>query len=46
MNGIKNYWLHEANRLLELALIAAQGKSREYINKAIEALEKYEDEQK
>lgn len=42
MNGDPKYWLKEAYRHIELALIAAQGKCREQIEKAIECLEKYE----
>ena len=40
-NG-KHYWLHEANRHLELALVGAQQRCREQINKAIECLDKHE----
>jgi len=42
MNGIKNYWIKEAYRHLELALIGCRKKTRENIEKAIECLEKYE----
>lgn len=41
MNGQKLYWSYEAIRNLELALIAATGKSREYIDKAIECLARF-----
>lgn len=46
MNNEKMYWVHEAIRNLELALIAASGKSREFIDKAIECLAKLEKELK
>lgn len=44
MNNEKKYWLHEAYRHLELALIGARNKAREHIESAIECLEKYEKE--
>ena len=46
MNNEKMYWIYEAVRNLELALIAATGKSREYIDKAIECLGNFEKEKK
>lgn len=46
MNNNKKYWLKEAYRNLELALIGCRKKTREHINEAIEALEKYEKENK
>lgn len=43
-DGEKNYWLKETYRHLTLAAIGAAGKSREHIGKAMECLEKYEEE--
>lgn len=43
MNGDELYLIKEAIRFLELALIAASGKSREYIDKAIECLAEFEE---
>lgn len=45
-NGEKNYYLHEAYRHLELALIGSRKKTREHIEKALENLEKFEKELK
>ena len=44
MNGIKNYWIKEAYRHLELALIGCRKKTREHILSALDALEQYEKE--
>jgi len=44
MDGDKYYWLKEAYRHLEIALIGAGKKQREHINKAIEALNKFRKE--
>ena len=44
MNNDHFYWLKEAYRHLELALIAASGKSYEHIDKAIECLNKLKKE--
>lgn len=41
MNNDKDFYLKEANRLLALALMGAQGKCFELIEEAIECLEKY-----
>ena len=46
MNDEKIYWVHEAIRNLELALIASTGKSREFIDKAIDCLAVFEKEVK
>ena len=46
MNGDKLYLIKEAIRNLELALIADSGKSREYIDRAIDCLSKFEKEMK
>jgi len=46
MNGEKLYYIYEAIRFLELALIASTGKSREFIDKAIDCLSKFEAEVK
>ena len=43
MNGVKSYWLNEARRYLALALIGSKGKARKMIDKALEALSKYEE---
>lgn len=40
----KEYWLKEAYRHLEIALIGCRTKTREHIDKAIEALNKYRKE--
>jgi hypothetical protein len=40
-NG-KNYWLHEANRKLVLALVGAKGKVRKLINEVIDYIDKHE----
>ncbi len=42
MNGDKKYYLQEAYRHLELALIGVRKKNRDHINSAIECLEQYE----
>jgi hypothetical protein len=44
MNGDRNYWLKEAYRHLEIALIGIGDKQRDHIHKAIEALNKYRKE--
>jgi hypothetical protein len=41
MNGDRDYWLKEAYRHLEIALIGIGKKQREHILKAIESLNKY-----
>jgi hypothetical protein len=47
MNGQKKYWIREAYRHLELALIGVHShKVRKHIESAIEALNKYEKEKK
>ena len=46
MNGDKTYWLKEAYRHLQLALIGIRKKTREHIEAAIECLENYEKEKK
>jgi len=46
MNGNQKYWLWEAYRHLELALIGIRKKNREHINAAIDCLERYEQELK
>ena len=42
----KKYWIAEAIRHLSLALIGAHGKVKEHINKALECLGKYQEENK
>jgi hypothetical protein len=46
MNGDREYWLKEAYRHLEIALIGIGNKQRKHINMAIEALNKYRKENK
>jgi len=44
MDGIKNYWLKEANRHLILAKIGASGKVLELLEEIERCLEKHEEE--
>jgi len=44
MDGEFKYWLKEAYRFLELALIGSRKKQREFIQKAIECLNNFEKE--
>lgn len=46
MNGEKDYYLKEAYRNLELALIGVRDITRQHIEAAIENLEKYKEQEK